>query len=188
MTISQMADVAGVSPETVRRKVKELCPEKVKNGRQTSLNQEEATKVLADIRKSNFVSPLSSIPTQGEEVPTQIVEVVRQTVVALVPVMVEAFRQAISPSQPLTAKPAALPAPQLATRDELRRIVQDAANDSGDYAGTWRQLYQEIYYRLHVNVRERAKNQGVQALDIVEAEGLLPEAVAVAREIFGGAA
>jgi len=77
-----------------------------------------------------------------------------------------------------------LPAPPIASRDELRRIVNKAANESGDYSGTWNRLYQEVYYRLHINAKTRAENSGIQALDIIEDQGLLAETIAIAREIF----
>lgn len=82
--------------------------------------------------------------------------------------------------------PLALPdnTPKLLPRDELRRIVNKAANESGDYPGTWKTLYTEIYYRLHINAQERAKNAKVSAIDILEGEGLLENAVLIAREIF----
>jgi len=83
-----------------------------------------------------------------------------------------------------TGKQLALPAVPLATRDELRRIVNKAGQASGDFRGAWQTLYQEIYYRLHRNVRECAKNRGIDTMDYLEEEGLLPDAVAIAREIF----
>jgi len=83
-----------------------------------------------------------------------------------------------------TGKQLAIPAAPLATRDELRRIVAKAGQASGDFRGAWGTLYQEIYYRLHRNVRECAKNRGMDTLDYVEEEGLLPDAVAIAREVF----
>ena len=83
-----------------------------------------------------------------------------------------------------TGRQLAIPAVPLATRDELRRIVAKAGQASGDFRGAWGTLYQELYYRLHRNVRECAKNRGVDTLDYIEDEGLLPDAVAIAREVF----
>ena len=78
-----------------------------------------------------------------------------------------------------------LPAPpSMEYRAELRKIVARAARESGDYSGTWGQLYQEAYYRLSINIRERAKNRGMELLQYAEDEGLIPDLVALAREIF----
>lgn len=81
-------------------------------------------------------------------------------------------------------KPPAIEAPKLNPREELRMIVNKAASESHDYSGTWKTLYQEIYYRLHINAQERARNSKTSAIDILEAEGLLENSVAIAREIF----
>jgi len=78
----------------------------------------------------------------------------------------------------------ALPAPKLTPRDELRMIINKASKVSGDYSGAWKTLYTEIYYRLHINAQERAKNAKTTAIDILDAEGLLESAVSIAREIF----
>lgn len=39
MTIREMAEVAGVSPETVRAKAKEMYPDKFMKGKKTVFNQ-----------------------------------------------------------------------------------------------------------------------------------------------------
>lgn len=83
------------------------------------------------------------------------------------------------------ARPQPAETPTISARDELRQVVAKAARESGDYAGTWGELYSEIYYRLHINVRERAKNAKVTALEIIEAEGLTEPALAIAKDLFG---
>lgn len=75
-------------------------------------------------------------------------------------------------------------APGLSLRDQLRKIVDEAARESGDYAGTYNRLYNEIRYRLHINVAERARNAGVSKIEILDAEGHLMSAILIAREIF----
>lgn len=74
--------------------------------------------------------------------------------------------------------------PKLSARDELRMLVNTASSESHDYAGTWKTLYQEVYYRLHINAPERARNSKTSAIDILESEGMLENAVLIAREIF----
>lgn len=81
-------------------------------------------------------------------------------------------------------EPLAIEAPGMALRDQLRKIVDQAAKESGDYQGTWNMLYSDIRYRLHINVNERAKNAGVSKLDILEAEGHLMSAILIAKELF----
>ena len=179
MTIPQMADVAGVSPETIRRKVKELYPERVQNGKATYLNQAEATAVMAAVRKANFVSP-----TQNEEQPTQLVEVVK----ALIPAMAEAFRLALGGQPPAPPSPPAIEAPALTPRHELRRLIGRGMEKFGGYREAWHELYSQAYYRMGRNIRLCAEHRGMDPLDYAEDEGLLPELVAIAREVFGRAA
>ena len=168
----------GVSTETVSRKV-EMYPDRVKNGRPTNLIQPEALCVMSELRKKNFVEPLQNdkVITRSElaEFGTAIVsEVIKQ----LMPMILA------SSGHPATLAIESKQTPKLAPRDELRMIVNKAAKESGDYSGTWKTLYTEIYYRLHINAQERAKNAKTSAIDILEAEGLLESAVLIAREIF----
>jgi hypothetical protein len=116
-----------------------------------------------------------------QKAPESIAEIVRATIAAMIPAIAAAIRGDYAP-QAMGIQ--ALPAPQIATRDELRRIINKAGRASGDYSGGWNLLYQEIYYRMHRNVKECAKNRDMDTLDYIEAEGILPEVVAIAREIF----
>ena len=83
---------------------------------------------------------------------------------------------------------ALLPAPQKTARAELTQLVNAYAHQvmGGDFAAAWRELYKEIYYRLHINVRVRANHEGVHSVDILEREGLLESACAIVGELLGG--
>lgn len=85
MTIKQIAEAAGVSAETVSRKVKELFPERVKNGKTTNLIQQEAVIIMTEIRKKNFVLPLQNedVPLQNDKVPTENREVITRSDLAV---------------------------------------------------------------------------------------------------------
>lgn len=58
MTTKQIADAAGVSVDTVQRKIKEMYPEFVEKRKTTRLPQNAAVSVMSEIRKLNFVEPL----------------------------------------------------------------------------------------------------------------------------------
>lgn len=83
---------------------------------------------------------------------------------------------------------ALLPAPQKDARSELTQLVNKHAhqNHGNDHRAAWKELYTEIYYRLHINVRKRAKNEGVKGVDILAREGLLETACAIIGELLGG--
>lgn len=74
MTTRQIAEAAGVSVETVTRKIRELCPEEVKNGKPTNLPQPKALRVMSELRKTGFVAPI-----QNDEVPRQNGEVITRS-------------------------------------------------------------------------------------------------------------
>lgn len=56
MTTREMANVAGVSVDTIINKTKELFPGKVKQGKQTIFTKPEAIAVMEQIRKRGFVT------------------------------------------------------------------------------------------------------------------------------------
>jgi hypothetical protein len=179
MTTKQIAEVAGVTPETVRAKGKELFPTRFENGKKTVFNQKEATAIMSELRKKGFIQP-----TENLEVATRAkdrldrLEGLVEKLLGIVAVLLPA-KMAEDPKR--TALPA--PAP-LQYRDELRKVVARAGDESGDFRGAWQTLYQEVYYRLHRNFRECAKHRGLDTLDYIEEEGLLPDVLAIAREIF----
>jgi hypothetical protein len=112
---------------------------------------------------------------------TSIAAIIRETITAMVPVLLEVVRGAI-PQQQV----AALPAPvELNQRDQLRRVVNGYAHRSGDHAGAWRELYTQFYYRYHRNLRECAKNRGMDTLDYVENEGIMNELLSLAVSLYG---
>lgn len=137
---------------------------------------------MADLRKKGFIQPTESlqVPTENLEVNSRL-----DRLESLAEKLLLAVGNLITAKMEITQPPIQIEAPKLETRDELRRIVVKAGKASGDYAGAWNLLYQEIYYRMHRNVKECAKNRGMDTLDYIESEGLLPEAVAIAREIAG---
>jgi len=181
MTTKQMADAAGVSTDTVTRKIKELFPQLVENRKKTVLNQGQALKVMSEIRKVNFVQPQNALelPQTASDARLDRLEAITEKLLLTMGNMMLAMQSNQKP-----VEQASLPAPKLSSRDELRMIVNKASKTSGDYSGAWKTLYTEIYYRLHINATERAKNAKTTAIEILDAEGLLDSAVAIAKEIF----
>jgi hypothetical protein len=110
-----------------------------------------------------------------------ITAIIRETITAMVPVFLEVVRGAIPPQQI-----AALPAPaELSQRDQLRRVVNGYARRSGDHAGAWRELYCQFYYRYHRNIRECARNRGIDTLDYAENEGIMNDLLSLAVSLYG---
>jgi hypothetical protein len=174
MTTKEMAEAAGVSTDTVARKIKELYQDKMQARKRTELNQIQAIAVMSAIRKEGFVS----VPQNAVALPQNAEDRMNR---------LESMMEKLLTIVAATIKPQMeeLPAPPpMEYRSELRRIVSKAAKESGDYSGTWEQLYTDSYYRLGINIRERAKNRGMEKLDYAEEAGLIPDLLAIAREIF----
>ena len=79
-------------------------------------------------------------------------------------------------------------APPKPTRSALRELVNKYAHEKtkDNYSEAWRDLYTEIYYRLHINVTTRAKNEGIKAIDYLDREGMISDAMAIMRELLRG--
>lgn len=175
MKTREIADAAGVSVDTVNRKIKDVYPELVERGKATNLRQDRAIRIMSELRKTGFVQP-----TQVAEVPTQVADVaaiVRETIQALLPAIVAAIR-----GGPTVAT---LPAPKaLEPRADLRRLVAQGAKD-GDYRAAWGRLYSQFFYRYGRNIKVCAKNRGMDTLDYAEDEDLMNDLLSLASEIFG---
>jgi len=63
----------------------------------------------------------------------------------------------------------------------IRKYTQE--NDVA-YFVPWTQLYEQMYYRYHVNVILKADKKKVKPIEILEEEGLLEEAWKVACKVF----
>jgi len=184
MTTKEIAEIAGVSTKTVIRTAKINGIGIIKTGAETVFSEKEAVCLMAELRKKGFVQP-----RQNVEVPRQNDYVTKSDMkdfgIAIVSEMMRQIIPMIQNGQPTQARIAShAEAPQLDLRAQLRQLMNNAAKLSGDYSGVWNTLYNEIYYRLRLNVGERAKNSGVNKLDILEAEGQLMNAILIAREIF----
>jgi hypothetical protein len=169
MTLAKVAEIAGCGEKTVRREAKKLWPTRIYTGG-AALSDADALELVSRLPKRNMVSGQKT----GQMTAIEISSIVAETIKQIIPFLI---------SIPKKEEVKQI-APPLVTRDELRRIVNKAANESGDYSGTWNRLYQEVYYRLHINAKQRAENSGAMALDIIEDQGLLADTIAIAREIF----
>lgn len=83
-----------------------------------------------------------------------------------------------------------LPAPQVEARKMTdRALIRQAINTYAQAKGAahqdvWAKFYKEIYYRMGINCTAQAKHKGCLAIDILEQEGVMTEAYAIAAEIL----
>jgi len=182
MTLREMAEVAGVSPETVRAKAKELYPDKFMKGKKTFFNQQEAIPIMAELRKKGFVQPTENLEViTRTDLMTMVAPIVAETIKQLIPLIQSVSQGRNEIGQTAEVKPVL---PPISPRKELNLLANQAGRSIGSYSEPWNQIYKNAYYRLGINLRERAKNRGMDTLDYAEAEGYLPQLVAIAREIL----
>jgi hypothetical protein len=75
--------------------------------------------------------------------------------------------------------------PEKTKRAELREIINKYTAYRGcNHIEVWSQLYQQIYYRMNINVKLCADNRGMDKLDYIEKEGLMDEVVLLASKLF----
>ena len=67
MTVKELANVAGVSTDTIRREISKTFPTAVKKGVKTDLTNDQSKIIMSHVKKRNMVS----VPTQNADVPTQ---------------------------------------------------------------------------------------------------------------------
>ena len=189
MTTKEIAEIAGVSVQTVRRTAESRVGFVFVAGKKADFTEKESIEIMRELKKKGFIQPVQNgqVPVQNGQVEQLGVMVANLSIM-----MQESMKMMVSQQNQITAilsqktqlSIETKQTPKLSPRDELRMIVNKAAKESGDYSGVWKTLYTEIYYRLHINATERAKNAKTSAIDILEAEGLLESAVLIAREIF----
>jgi predicted regulator of amino acid metabolism with ACT domain len=191
MTTKEIAQAVGKDERTVRRWVNRVADKM--SGLSDKMSDAERTKKPADYTLEETIAIIEAglgknaagifrANTEKPAIDTvSITAIIRETITAMVPVLVEVVRGAI-PQQQVTA----LPAPVgLSQRDQLRRVINEYAHRSGDHAGAWRELYTEFYYRYHRNIRECARNREMDTLDYVENEGIMDELLSLAISLYG---
>lgn len=189
MTVREIAEIAGVSTETVRIKTRELFPEKIKNGKRTVFLQKEAVKIMADLRKKGFVQA-----TENLEVPTKNLEVksldvnnrldrLEQLVEKLL--LVTGNLLQVQQSNQTQEKRVLLPAPQLDARAHIKKMIDEYVSRNGiEHSDAYRYLYREFFYRTHCNASLCAKNRGMKTIDYIDDEGMIETLEAIAMEVL----
>jgi hypothetical protein len=190
MTTKEIAQAVGKDERTIQRWVKRAgdkmpsVADKMSSaghGKSADYTLEETLAIIEAGLGKNASGVFRANAEKPAPDTTSLTAIIRETITAMVPVLVEVVRGAL-PQQQI----AALPAPaELSQRDQLLRVVNGYAHRSGDHAGAWRELYTQFYYRYHRNIRECAKNRGMDTLDYAENEGIMDELLSLAVSLYG---
>jgi len=60
MNVKQISELIGLSENTIRRKIKELYPNKLEKGKKTRLNQNEVLEIVSDLRVKGEIEPIKN--------------------------------------------------------------------------------------------------------------------------------
>lgn len=197
MTIKEIAEAAGISSESVRRKARDLFPDKFTNGKKTVLNQKQAIDVMKQLRKINFVSLEQSIgATQCEKLPTQNEAVSNLTqkdlemISSLTAGIVSKIMQNLdirmsNVEDKIAERKALLPPPGIKPRDNINKLVRAYVDNTGEsYSKVFGELYTEFKYRYKIDARTCAKNRRMAIIDYIESEGMIEDLESVAIEVL----
>lgn len=201
MTTKQIAESVGKKDGAVRSWVRSVASKNdaiaSKNDASTSThpadyNLEETCAIIeagmgknaADIYRTNAQATLPSAPAGESDLDAAF----KAAVVQLTNMVTGLDRRVTDIEGDHAHRKALAPPPGKSPRAELNEAVRRLAAGSfeNDYRLAWRAILKEVYYRMHINVSVRARNEGVKPIDFLEREGLLETATSIAVEIMAG--
>ena len=99
MTVKQIAELAGVSRDSVERTVRDLYPALMEKGKTTVLDHAQSVAVMGSVRKANMVS----LPQNAEVLPqnAEAATSMRALMLEMIPAMTAAMVAALRQVQPL---------------------------------------------------------------------------------------
>jgi len=196
MTNKQIADAVGKAEKTVRTWASKTAAKSAVASAKLAEAQRgggkpadwtlEETCAIIETGMGRNAADLFRMSANRQPVAPQsdIAAIVRETMTAMVPALIAIMRGAI-PEQKALALPAAS---DISARDSIRKLVNQYGRKINNFSMAWGELYQQFYYRYHINIRERAKNRHMDVLDYAEADGLIDDLLALAVSLYGVAA
>jgi hypothetical protein len=186
MNTKELAEMVGSSRDSVCYWIRKTLPEvKMGKGVVVDLTEAQALAIVKAMPKKNIITRERQNAVQGTQSAVFPHEQFQAIVESAVRGAIAAIKGDLLPSPAVEAKPAQIEAPKMTPRAELNRIIRAyAAQDEIGHGEVWDLLYIEAKYRLGVDLKLRAKHRQIMALDVAEELGLIPQLVAIAREVF----
>jgi len=193
MTTKEIAEATGKDVSTVQRWIKKM------NGKMQSIDgkmQSSSSAKPADFDLTETILIIehgmgknaADLFRMSAKRPTENLEVVTKSDLAVfgASIVSETIKQLLPflKNNNVQEKATTPSLPPIDPRKELNMIAKEAGRSMGSYSEPWNQIYKHAYYRLGVNLRERAKNRGMDTMDYADAEGYTVQLVVIAREIF----
>ena len=182
MTVREIAEIAGVSVDTVQKKIKELYPEIVEQRKRTVLNKTQAIEVMKDLRKKNFILPQNSadLPQNSADSRLDRLEMLMEKLLLVTGNLLQ-----VQQSNQTQEKRVMLPAPQLDARAHIKKLIDEyVSRNNIEHGDAYRYLYREFFYRTKCNATLCAKNRGMKTIDYIDNEGMIETLEAIAMEVL----
>jgi histone H3/H4/NACalpha-BTF3-like transcription factor len=198
MTTKEIADIAGVSIDTVQKVAREVYPEKFGQGKRVTYLKAEAISVMSLIRKRNFVElpkDAEVLPKDAEVLPQNAkvsflsekdIAIISQIVSVTVSETIKALDGRMTNiEQKIEQRKILLPAPQLDARAHIKKMIDEYVSRNGiEHSDAYRYLYREFFYRTKCNASLCAKNRGMKTIDYIDDEGMIETLEAIAMEVL----
>ena len=198
MTTKEIADIAGVSIDTVQKVAREVYPEKFGQGKRVTYLKAEAISVMSLIRKRNFVElpkDAEVLPKDAEVLPQNAkvsflsekdIAIISQIVSVTVSETIKALDGRMTNiEQKIEQRKLLLAAPQLDARAHIKKMIDEYVSRNGiEHRDAYRYLYREFFYRTKCNASLCAKNRGVKTIDYIDDEGMIETLEAIAMEVL----
>ena len=182
MTVKEIAEIAGVSVDTVQKKIKDLYPEIVEHRKRTVLNKTQAIEVMKDLRKKNFILPQNSadLPQNSADSRLDRLESLMEKLLLVTGNLLQ-----VQQSNQTQEKRVLLPAPQLDARAHIKKMIDEyVSRNKIEHGDAYRYLYREFFYRTKCNASLCAKNRGMKTIDYIDDEGMIETLEAIALEVL----
>lgn len=182
MTVKEIAEIAGVSVDTVQKKIKDLYPEIVEHRKRTVLNKTQAIEVMKDLRKKNFILPQNSadLPQNSADSRLDRLEMLMEKLLLVTGNLLQ-----VQQSNQTQEKRVLLPAPQLDSRSHIKKLIDEyVSRNNIEHGDAYRYLYREFFYRTKCNATLCAKNRGMKTIDYIDDEGMIETLEAIALEVL----
>ena len=186
MTITQIAETAGCSRDTVKRLVKIMFPNLKSKGKGIALdlNEDKCLQLMDKLPKKNYVDlPSANTPSnivQNTHVDYEAIG--KMIAVAVSAAIAPLIKQIQAPkNQPLQIEHV----PEKSTRAIFRQHIYELVKlSNSDWSTIYNAVYSEMGYVYNVKIKARANNRGIKPIDVLEQDGLMGKAIAITRQMI----
>lgn len=187
MTITQIADTAGCSRDTVKRLVRTMFPDlrSKRRGLALELNKDQAISVMDKLPKKNYVdlpsanAPMDLVQNNHVDYDALGKMIAMAVSAAMVPLINE--MKTLKQGGPLQLEHI----PELPTRVLFRKRVDELVQLSKvDHSTAYNKIYSEMGYVYGIKIKARAKNANIKPIEVLERDMYMGKAIAITDQFI----